>query len=396
MMPRLLFQLLVVCVFIIVSCQQPATESNKIKTDSLPPPAMVTDSPKVINRTYNDIAFYLAGMAQEEGSTLGLTDSNGAWKKYAAKADASWERFNSNKLHKMSSWIDAELKEVHEQTETVFYPFSGPDFLNMFTFFPDAKKYIMIGLEPIGLIPELKKIPKDSLHNYFGAIQQSLYSILNLSFFKTIDMAEDFKSEQLDGIVTDLFIFIVRTGNTIVDVRPIEINEQGTIVHGDYISAAEVDKNKIYGIEITFESDKDTIQKTLHYFSADLWDRSLPKHSGFLHYLKNQDPVTSYLKSASYLMHKDYFSIVRKIILTQSKFLLQDDSGIPYHFFSPSVWDIKLYGSYDKPINLFKNWYQEDLKTVYNDSSRTIKSLNFGIGYNWQISRSNLMLAGRK
>jgi hypothetical protein len=376
------------------ACQESKKENN---TQDYKPAAVLTKSPaevpiqKVADKKYQGIALFLAGIKQEEETELSALEKNQAWKDYARQADASWAGFNNNKLKKMTGWADSELKEVRENTKTIFYPFSGPDFLNVHTFFPSSNKYIMIGLEPIGLIPDVKKIPKDSLPAYFHAVQQSLFSILNLSFFKTIDMAVDFKSEQLDGIVADLFIFIVRTGNKIIAVHPITIIEGGHVSEGSYVSASHANKNNVYGLEITFET-KDAIQRTLHYFSADLWDRSLSNHPEFLQYLKNQGEVTGYLKSASYLMHKEYFSIVRGLMLNQAKYLLQDDSGIPYRFFVPAKWDVTLYGSYNKPINLFKDWFQEDLKKAYQDSSQKIKSLNFGIGYNFQVSESNLML----
>jgi hypothetical protein len=393
------FLLLLAALFILNACEPGKKEKQSAADSSVVAPIVEKVKEEVIqhkeDKRMNAIALYLAGLPQEKESPFLNLEKNQAWKDYARQADARWAAFNSHKLTRMGAWAEKELKTVREETKTILYPFSGPDFLNAFTFFPTADKFNMIGLEPIGLIPDIEKIPKDSLPNYFHSVQQSLASILSLSFFKTIDMAVDFKSEQLDGIVTDLFIFIVRTGNKIIDTRPIAINDQGQPVTSNYVSAAKVDKKGIYGIQITFET-KEGQQKTLNYFSADLWDHSLEQHTGFLNYLQNLGSVTSYLKSASYLMHKNYFSVIRGILLKQSKYLLQDDSGIPYHFFVPKVWDIKLYGTYDKPIKLFKDWYQEDLKAAYKDSTKKIPGLNFGIGYNFQVSESNLMLLQKK
>jgi hypothetical protein len=103
------------------------------------------------------------------------------------------------------------------------------------------------------------------------------------------------------------------------------------------------------------------------------------------------NPVT-YLKAASYLMYNSYFSTIRNLILSQSTSLLQDDSGIPVKYFEQQKWNFKFYGNYTKPIDLFNKQYQPELRKIYT-SDRKIKPLDFGIGYNFKVNQSNLMLA---
>ena len=70
----------------------------------------------------------------------------------------------------------------------VFYMFSGPDFLYANAFFPNASTYVMSGLEPIGSVPDLTKLSRDSLAHGLSNIEESLNSILRYSFFQTIEM----------------------------------------------------------------------------------------------------------------------------------------------------------------------------------------------------------------
>lgn len=107
-----------------------------------------------------------------------------------------------------------------------------------------------------------------------------------------------------------------------------------------------------------------------------------------------ENPVT-YLKAASYLMYNDSFSNIRNTILANSSHLLQDDSGMPLKSFDNAKWDLKFYGAYTRPIGLFSNSYQSDLRQVYA-SNQTIKPLDFGIGYQFAVNQSNLMLAKTK
>ena len=70
--------------------------------------------------------------------------------------------------------------------------------------------------------------------------------------------------------------------------------------------------------------------------------------------------------------------------------ILQDDSGIAYKFYDKAKWDITLYGTYEKPIPLFKDFYEADLFDAYKKSA---KPVDFRYGYN---RKSNFLLAQKK
>ena len=91
-------------------------------------------------------------------------------------------------------------------------------------------------------------------------------------------------------------------------------------------------------------------------------------------------------------MHKNYFSEIRNHLLYHSKVIIQDDSGIPLRYLDQDQWQVSLFGNYKKPIDLFKEHYQEDLRQSYEFRST---KLSFGTGYKWRKGQSNLMLAQR-
>jgi len=51
---------------------------------------------------------------------------------------------------------------------------------------------------------------------------------------------------------------------------------------------------------------------------------------------------------------------------------------------------------YTKPIDLFHNDYQQDLRDIYTQKKYTVKPLTFGIGYNYNLAETHLMLFQRK
>jgi len=91
-------------------------------------------------------------------------------------------------------------------------------------------------------------------------------------------------------------------------------------------------------------------------------------------------------------MHKPYFSTIRGTILAKSRVVVEEDSGIPYRYFD-QAWDVRLFGTYSEPIQLFKDWNQDDLKTAYSGTG--VLPLDFGIGYRHR-GQSNLLVAVRK
>ena len=74
---------------------------------------------------------------------------------------------------------------------------------------------------------------------------------------------------------------------------------------------------------------------------------------------------------------------------------MQDDSGIPVTYFDTAQWRLRLFGTYQGPIELFKQYYQPPLMELFKTSSPA--PLDFGIGYRgWNPRLSTFMAAFRR
>ena len=93
-------------------------------------------------------------------------------------------------------------------------------------------------------------------------------------------------------------------------------------------------------------------------------------------------------------MHNDSFSTVRNFLLEHSATISQDDSGVPVRFFDDAKWTLKPYGNYVGPISLFSGNYQGKLKDLFVKAKAP--RIDFGIGYRWRPSETNLLLAIKK
>ncbi|MBO3463346.1 hypothetical protein G7B40_015820 [Aetokthonos hydrillicola Thurmond2011] len=329
-------------------------------------------------------AKFISGMKVDSNSDLNRFQNNDSWLSYQKAFDNAWSKLENQQLVKVRQWSQQELQQIHSDSWSIFYPFSGPDFLYAYSFFPKGKEYVLVGLEPVGSVPDLASLSESKRNLKLQEIRSSLYAILQFSFFRTNDMKVDLQKQ---GVLPILYVFLARTQNRILDMQEVGIDKSANI--------QPFKKGMIPGVKIMFAQEGESQTRTLYYFSSDLSNEGLKKQPQFSQFINKLDKKFTYLKAASYLMHGDDFSQIKNLILAESSYLLQDDSGMRLKEFDLSKWKLKFYGTYTSPIRMFAHDYQPNLRKIYQ-SDKSIKPLNFGIGYQFGVNSSNLMLAEAK
>jgi hypothetical protein len=332
--------------------------------------------------TPNDTARFLAGMPPSEQSPLVPLTKDAAWQRHAKFFDTAFAQLEQRQISKIRSWATANLSAPKP---TMFYMFSGPDFLYANTFYSDATTYVLSALEPVGSVPDLTKLPRGSAGSALYHVERSLSTILSFSFFITKQMKTDLRAGQLNGTLPVLYVFLARSGKTIRDVIPVTLDDQGALLP----QATTTGKNLTQGVKITF-AGSDSVERTLYYFSTDLSNGGV-KNSGFLKFCVGLAPGNSFIKSASYLLHSGNFTTVRDFLLNNSATIIQDDSGIPLGNYDARKWKFFPFGRYAGPISEFPGRYQERYAALFRGS----QPMNFGIGYRWRSHESNLLLSVR-
>jgi hypothetical protein len=327
----------------------------------------------------NQTARYLAGLAPAPGSPIAALTNEAGWREHARFFDHAFGELDRTQLTKIRAWSKAQL---HSRRPTMFYMFSGPDFLYADAFFPDASTYVLAGLEPVGQIPDLMKM-RGSLGPPLRSMATSMHSVLNFSFFKTHDMREELSAGRLGGTTPILLVFLARAGKTVHEMQLVALDPAG----GEHAESEHI-KSAAHGVKIVFSGADGRLQ-TLYYFSTNLADDGFPR-SGFMAFCDKLAPGDSLIKSASYLMHGGGFTKVRDFLITHSATLLEDDSGVPLAYFDRKKWELKPFGHYIEPLGIFPNTYQSKLAELFKKSATP---LNFGIGYRWRPNESNLLLA---
>lgn len=330
--------------------------------------------------TADDTARFLAGMPPAADSPLAPLTKDPSWQRHAKFFDTAFGQLEQRQLSKIHSWADANLAAPRP---TMFYMFSGPDFLYADAFYSKASTYVLSALEQVGSVPDLTRLPPGGIGSALYNVERSLGSILSFSFFITKQMKTDLHAGQLGGTLPILYVFLARSGKTIRDVTPIALDDKG----GAYFANENPGPNATRGVRIIF-AGSDGAEKTLYYFSTDLSNSGV-KVSGFLKFCATLAPGNSLLKSASYLLHSGNFTTVRDFILANSATIIQDDSGVPLAFYDPRKWRFFPFGRYAGPIAEFPGRYQQS----YAELFRRAQPMDFGIGYRWRSHESNLLLS---
>jgi hypothetical protein len=332
--------------------------------------------------TADDTAKFLAGMQPSADSPLMPLTKDPSWQRHARFFDNAFGQLEQRQLSRIRAWSDSHLAAPKP---TMFYMFSGPDFLYANAFYPNASTYVLSALEPPGQVPDLSKLPRGAMGAALYNVEHSLGSILSFSFFITKQMKTDLRAGQIGGTLPILYVFLARSGKTIKSVTPVALDAEGNLKTGN----ENPGPNAPRGAKIIF-TGSDGAEKTLYYFSTDLSNGGV-KSSGFLKFCSTLAPGNSLIKSASYLLHSGNFTTVRDYILANSATVIQDDSGIPLTYYNARQWRFFPFGRYLGPIGEFPGRYQQS----YADLFRKAEPINFGIGYRWRTNESNLLLAVR-
>ena len=347
-----------------------------------------------IDEPRDDLAAFLCGRPGPSEVLKPLRETE-SWKGFAAYMDKNWAELEKKRLHPLQGWAASELAEANSGTRVLFYPFGGPDLLTACLLFPAAETYVLVGLERVGNLPEFDSRDTEGVRAYLENLKPSLSDFFFKSYFITHKMDEELRRNKVDGVLPLICLFLKKAGMSIAEIKRVEFDENGELAERPYERAANKRFTRPYGVRIAFIGSSFRGTKNVYYFSCDLSDERFMPGARFYAFLEKLGPLTTFVKSASYLLHYRDFANIRKLIMDRSPYILQDDTGIPYRFFSRRNWDIQLFGQYTKPPDDFTGVEQADLKAAYGDKSR-VRELPFHLGYHWGSNLDSVLLIKRK
>jgi hypothetical protein len=340
-----------------------------------------TENPQV-----DEMARFIAAQPLSADTRLAQLTANPAYKEYSEKINSAWNEYSKKHLETITAWQKEETGK--DCGQNIFYPFSGPDIVHAATFFPDARSYHLFALEDPGAYPMPDPSNPAKELNDLKRILTVVGPVLKRPFWRTNDMKVQIGSSKYIGITSVSLFFLSRMNYKILDVYPVAADADGNLVKLGTDKATTSN-----AVAIFFKKPNEDNARALLYFQGDISDHGITKTPGLKKYIRSLDNYSTMLKSASYLMHKSSFDDTRNIILGKSNCILTDSSGVPFHYLNNGNWNIKVFGEYKGPIELFYVRHQPDLVAATMDNP---VKLPFEYGYVFSEGKSHLILARRK
>ncbi len=339
--------------------------------------------------TPNDTARFFAGLPLRMDSPLRRLSRLPAVKAHSIEARELSENWEGRRLSKIRKWASQEVHPKIKRPSVLKYMFGGPDFVHATTMFPEVPEYVLVGMEPLGAIPDFFGMEDVQIESYLTHLNFTLRSISLRSFFITKEMREDFGKEGVDGVFPVLLYFAALTGHEVLDAQYVKLDSAGKPVLCDAGQAKGI------WLQLRLEQRSASAPKdqSLYYFKTDLSNSGFKAGAPFHKFLSARPGGGGYLKAASFLMHTDNFSNIRNYLVGDCDFILQDASGIPAGFFA-QYYRVSYYGNYIGPIEMFSEYDQPDLRAIYQ--SGVAKPLPFGTGYRMRDEHSVQMLGVMK
>jgi hypothetical protein len=319
-----------------------------------PSAARAEDSPSDVQ------ARWIAGVAP-----LPAAAPSGEWKTYAQGENDRWQ-LGQARLKAMQEWSSRELGPLLPADHAVFYPFAGADALHAIALFGAARRVVLVGLEPVGSLPDPAREPPAGFFVRLGAAQADLH---RLTFFRTREMSTDFQRE---GVLASLVATIVRLGGKVTSVQSTSVPPAP-------------------GARVEWVTSGGQPRR-LDYVQADLSNAGLKLQAQLAESVHALAPYVTFVKAAMYLLAEARFSSLRQAILDDSAVVVQDDTGVPVRHFDDR-WAMRFFGRYEAPGSPFEAFFQPHLRDAFD--RRAVTALPFGIGYHVQPQRSHLVVASK-
>lgn len=346
-----------------------------------------TGEPDPARARINAAAQLMAGLPSSAHAFV----QSAAWKEHSDFMRSSWVRLYGRQVAAMTTWRDAKLGQSCPAGGTLMYPFSGPDFLNAHWLFPACDTIVMFGLEHIGEVPNIDAMSERALGQLTSDVRMAMSTFLERNYFITDSMTRQLRTSHLRGVLPVFMLSMALSGMEIVRIAPYELAPlpRETAAEGQPM-------RQLKGVTIEYIAQGTGNLQRVHYFTVDAADKGLAHYPEFISYVRSLAPTTTFIKSASYLLHGSEFRQMRSALLDISGVIVQDDTGVPYSMLENRGWNLQLHGRYGRPIPPFGGAYQVELNRAYKAQLPSPLPFTFGYQYHdFRDTRSNLIVAQR-
>ena len=326
-------------------------------------------------------AILLAGQQPVTGLPPAIAQSP-RWATFAHAVTANWALYSQKIAEPMSRWALAELPVT---PETVFYPFSGPDFVTVNQLFPAAQRYVMMAMQNAERPLDLANLAPELLEPSLGVLTSAWQHFGDHGFYVTEYLEKYLYSTRANiGASTFIVSFLSLQGFEIERVVPIQVAADGSL--------QELSPDMPRWRSVRIQASKQGKPIIVDYLKIDLSNEGLQAAPQNLALVKTLTTNPVLFKAASHLPQNVGFSMIANQVLGRSPLVVQDETGIKYTSLSQS-YQIALFGKFVAAHHAFPS-YHVDLAKAFAQRD-DVKPLNFRFGY-FKDGNYALMVASKK
>ncbi len=298
-------------------------------------------------------------------------------------ADGSWAVYQKDHGHAMTEWAKTEIK--FSGTGTVFYPFSGPDFVTLSQLYPDADRYVMVAMQAAGEPALLAPMSPDRAQHFQTKFLREWKRFAYNAFFITAELEADrFAKSAHIGITTILTTFALYSGYDVVELYPIAYDSAS----GQFIKSA----GPYNSVRLVLKKNGKTV--ALDYVSLDLSDQNLLVKEPMRGWLSHMTQHPMLIKAASHLLQDGNFIVLRDMIVKNAPMVVQDETGVDYAHIK-KIGTVDLYGGFSLPFEQFSPHKQQSLAQAYRQAT-AVRPMPFAFSYNKEHERRSVQVVRRE
>ncbi len=326
-------------------------------------------------------AILLAGQEPVTGLPPTLAQSP-RWAAFSKEVTTNWARYSQKIADPMSQWALAELPVA---PNTVFYPFSGPDFVTVHQLFPTAQRYVMVAMQNAERPLDLANLAPDLIDPSLAVLTSAWQHFGENGFYVTSYLEKYLYSTRANiGASTFIVSFLTLQGFEIERVVPIQVAADGSL--------QELSPDMPRWRSVRIQASKQGKSIVVDYLKIDLSNPGLQAAPQNLALIATLTKYPVLFKAASHLPQNVGFNMIANQVLADSPLIVQDETGLSYSTLI-RAHQVALFGKFVVAHHSFPS-YHVDLAKAFAQRDDT-KPLNFRFGY-FKDGNYALMVASRK
>ena len=281
-------------------------------------------------------------------------------------------------LAPMQSWSSQHLSKLG--TKKLTYVFSGADIITPLALFNTADHFTLIADQT----PEYTLTQEISGTQIAKECQTQTY-FARYGYFRTNDL--EGKDAVKPRFVKMLAYSILMSGGSVVKMDYLSIATNGKLEIRDNPAAVKPDGLRFH----VTTADKRTV--LVDYLRMNLSNSGLGAEPRLQQFLASHTNDTIFIKSASHLLQKNYFSILAGLITEHAHNVVQDETGLDIALFTQH-YQIDSYGKFLRPHPLWHDSASGVRLRDFLSAKNPLQPLPFTIGY--EKTSGSVLLVGTR